>query len=159
VEFRHKLQGKSWEDYLQANLRKPPIVERLGWNFWTVDFSEDVDTNPSETNLVEVSYDKVGNIVYSAKTMNLTTTAKINTPVQVYYSLKRYIDKLSIFTTRTGQNANGGTTTVTVNKATKKVLDVAFKSIPTKDQWFNIERSCNYADAIYGIQLNVYLVQ
>ncbi|VUS21858.1 16S rRNA endonuclease CdiA [Klebsiella spallanzanii] len=118
VEGNYK-QGFTFEDYMARQL---PPASRLPENFKTFDF-----------------FDARKGIAISVKTLNTQTAAKIRTPKEIYYSLKRDIDKAANYVSAT----KSGFTLKTSDIVRKDVL-VAVPKATTNQQWEHINNAIAY---------------
>jgi filamentous hemagglutinin len=122
-----------WENYLASEL---PAGSRLPPNFKTFDF-----------------YDPSTGTAISAKTLDMTTAAKVGNPSQVYSSLKGNIDAVARFETYTLSNVPLDSSMITARE-----LRVAVPGGTNSVQWVQINRAIKYGQS-QGVKIIIISVK
>jgi filamentous hemagglutinin len=128
-----KQQGYAWEDYLAKQM---DARARLPKNFKTFDF-----------------FDRTTGTAISAKTLNTQTTARLVEPKQIYYSLKRNVDKAAGFKDWSLSGAEVFAKDIKVRK-----LEVAIPSGTGRPQLQQIQKAIKYGEQ-QGINMNITVVK
>jgi hypothetical protein len=128
-----KQQGMPWEDYL-AKQMDPKA--RLPKNFKTFDF-----------------FERTTGTAISAKTLNTQTAARLDKPKQIYYSLKRNIDKAAGFEKHELSKVKVLSEDIKVRK-----LEVAIPSGTGRPQLQEIQKAIKYGEK-QSVNVNITVVK
>lgn len=112
-------QGYPFEDYMATLLGKGT---RTPYGFKTFDF-----------------FDEKSGVATSVKTLNTQTPARIQTPKQIYNSIKGNIDSIINYKTSTKEHL-----TIKVSDVQRKDLVIAVPKITTTQQWEQINNAIAY---------------